>query len=479
MNYFNDLIKALENKDETSAILIMKEHGKELNKYEEFNGNTILTYAIKNRLSLFANTLLKDDILLNIPDAYGNTPLHLAINRDLDHLAVQLIKFKADTSVTNNNGLTALFLALNKGMDNVVEELSNNSTVINQINTFGENALMVCVLKYKETSEKKYNELAKQFINKNIDLYYSNQKQNSSTYKENALTLSLSNDCIDIAKAIIKTGKGINIENKEYKRPITLCIEKGYESLGNAILAHDIELGYTNGDTALTLAIKKDSYGIADSIVTKGALITDKDYDRETPLSLAIKKGLEKLSSKIIDVKYIHDHIGYIVNETDYPLTLAIKCNQLKIAEELILKCKDVAINVYDKNGNSPFALALSKGMDGLCKLMMRNGLNINNFSNEVETHLTMAIKSGRVEIVKDLINNNVAIKPNKKLETPEMICRNLNMTSLLKMLYNNSDYIHKEENNLDNYVNTTPFKLRTEQHKASTEIKKKIKSML
>lgn len=480
MNYFNQLVAALENKDEISAILIMKDHGKVINKYQEFNGNTILTYAIKNRLSLFANSLLKDDLLLNIPDAYGNTPLHLAINRDLEHLAVQLIKFKADTLTNNNSGIAALFLALNKGMQIVVEELVSDSTIINQINNDGQNALMVCITKYKETSDKKYNDLAKLFINKNINLSYSNQIQNTDTYKENALTLAISNECIDIAKCIIKTGKGINIENKEYKRPITLCIEKGYENLGNAILYHNIELGYTiNGDTALTLAIKKDMYGIADNIVTKRALITDKDHNRNTPMSLAIQKGLEKLASKMIDIKYRHDDMSYIVNDTDFALTLAIKCNQLKIAEEIILNCKDIAINVYDKDGNSPFALALSKGLDSLCKLMINNGLKINDYSNEIETHLTMAMKLGRIEIVKDLVKHNVELKSNKKFETPDIICKNYQMNYMLKIINTSSNYIKKEESNLVNQLPVIPFKMRTEQQKASSEVKKKIKSML
>lgn len=480
MNYFNELITALEKKDETAAILIMKEHGNQFNKYEEFNGNTILTYAIKNKLNLFANTLLKDELLLNIPDSFGNTPLHLAINRDLEDLAILLIKFKCDSNIPNNTGITPMFLAIRKGMFPVLEELTNNPDIVNQINPEGNNALLECIYQYKQTSDKEYVDFAKKIIDKNIDLSYSNTIENSITYKQNALTLSLENECVDIAKIIIKTGKGINYENKQGKRPLTLCIEKGYENLGNALLAQNIDLSYMfNGDTPLTLAIKNDCYSIADNIVSNRFLITDRDYDRNYPIGLAIKKGLEKLTSKIIDIQYSHEEVATIANNTDFPLTLAIKYNQLKIAEELILKCKDVAINVYDKDDNSPFALALSKGLDSLCKLMINNGLKINDYSNKIETHLTMAIISGRTEVVKELVNHNVELKQNKRFESPDVICRNYQMTSMLTIIHKNFDLNSHSNFTNDQHSFNNPVKVTNDKYKVSSEVKKKIKNML
>lgn len=480
MNYFNELFTALERKDETSAILIMKEHGHQFNKYEEFNGNTILTYSIKNKLNLFANTLLKDELLVNIPDSFGNTPLHLAINRELDDLAIQLIKFKCDANTPNNNGITPLFLAIKKGMFSVVEELTNNPDIINQINPEGNNALLECISQYKQTSNKAYVDFGKKLIDKNIDLFYFNTIKNSPTYKQNALTFALENECVEIAKIIIKTGKGINHENNEGNRPINLCIEKKYENLGNALLSQNVDLSYMiNSNTPLTLAIKNDCYSIADNIVSKRILITDRDYDRNYPIGLAIEKGLEKLTSKMIDSKYCHEEVATIANNTDFPLTLAIKCNQLKIAEELILKCKDVAINVYDKEGNSPFALALSKGLDGLCKLMINNGLKINDYSDQIETHLTRAIIAGRLEVVKELVNHNVELKQNKRFESPDIICRNYQMTSMLKIIHKNFEFSNQNNNVLENVLSNHSFKNKPDNNKFSSEVKKKIKNML
>lgn len=488
MNYFNQLITALENRQETDAMLIVKENGNEFNKYQEHNGNTILTYAIKNKLPLFSNAMLRDQVLINMPDGYGNYPLHLSINRGYEDLAIQLLKFKANSTVQNNSQMYPFFLALNKGMFNLIDQMLEDPNVINLTNIDGNNALMVCINKFVETKDKQYIDLAKKLIEKGIDLHYSNRAQDTPNYKENALTLAIKSDVIPVAKEIIKIGKGLNIEDKDYKRPITLCIEKGLENLGISLLEHNIELGYTiNGDTALTYSIKQGMYAIADAIVTKRQLIDHADNDGNRPIGLAIERGLVKLTNKLIDIKYANDHVAYIANLEDFPLTLAIKYDQFIIAQDLINKCKGLAINVYDKQEKSPFCLALIKGYDDLCHLMIKNGLDLNKHSNEVETHFTMAIKAARPEVVKALVNKGVDYKANKRGESPENICRALQMTSILNIInknaysspVNNPPIVANKEhfNKKNQPKQESPF--ISDKEKQSAELHRKIKSML
>lgn len=490
MDYFSQLIKALENRQETEAMLIVKEHGSEFNKYQEFNGNTIFTYAIKNKLPLFCNAMLRDQALINMPDGYGSYPLHLAINRDYEDLVVQMLKFKSDPVVQNNSNVYPLFLAINKGMFKLIEQMIENPNVINLTNTDGDNLLMACINKFTETKDKQYVDLAKKIIEKGINLHYSNIIDISPNYKENALTLAIKSDAIHIAKEIIKTGKALNIENKDNKRPIILCIEKGLENLGLSILEYNIDLSYNvDGDTALTLAIKKDMYAIADALLTKSPLIDHCDHQGNRPIGLAIEKGLVKLTNKLIDLKYSKDVLANIANLQEFPLTLAIKHDQFIIAQDLINKCKGLVINVHNKEEKSPFCLALMKGYDDLCQLMIKNGLNMNEYSNNVETHFTMAIKAARPEVVKALVNKGVEYKANKRGESPENICRALQMTSMLNIInknpyeppapINNKPIVASKNNFNKNVPPTTDSPFVSEKEKQSAELHKKIKSML
>lgn len=483
MNYFNELINALEKNDETEAIDIVKNHGKEFNKYQDYKGNTIATFAIKKNLQRFINYILRDEVLINMPDCYGNSPLHLCINRNYDMLALQFLKENIEVNIPNNNGDLALELAMKAGYQEVAKEILKKPKGINLILKNGNTPLLMAL-------ELDMHEIAIDCINNdNSDLEYINKNINAVTYGETALTYAIKKNAIEESKLIIKKDKTLNIPDSIGNTPLFLCIIKSLENVGRLIIERSVDLNYkANKETALTLSIKKEMHGIADSIVTKGQSLEISDGYNKTPLGLAIERGFEKLSIKLIKGS---QNLNVLVTPEETALTLSIKREMYSVADEIVSKGQ--IINIVNKNKEIPFELALNKNFDTLVNKMISKNLLSSNYANDRETYVTYAIKKGKANIVKSLIESGAKLGKNRLGESPLELSTYFKMPHLYDLIKQNiikqgleSDIKTKEikpninfenvKEQVKNYNAPVPM---TEQEKEDIELHKKLRNML
>lgn len=140
------------------------------------------------------------------------------------------------------------------------------------------------------------------------------------------------------------------------------------------------------------------------------------DYEGNTPLHLATRKGDIEFVNTLLEAKYSYIYVNNDNDET--PLDLAIKENNILIVEALLTVDPIHQLKKHNnKNGNTPLHYAISKGRSECASVLIgvKDGsLNLTNKDGNTPVHL--AIQHEQTECASILIGvENKNIKLNLK----------------------------------------------------------------
>jgi len=136
--------------------------------------------------------------------------------------------------------------------------------------------------------------------------------------------------------------------------------------------------------------------------------------DQPTLLMIAIKKGLFEIADFLIDKKADIQAVSkyQAIDGTDIVTTAllsAVQKNNDNLVNKLIKL--NVDLEVQDHQGNSALNLATIKGFDGIIKLLLDQGANIESKNDKKYTPLTNAVINRKLQPIQILCENNADVK--------------------------------------------------------------------
>ncbi|MFH1285562.1 MAG: ankyrin repeat domain-containing protein [Candidatus Micrarchaeota archaeon] len=162
-----------------------------------------------------------------------------------------------------------LFEAVKKeGNDEAVKELIEKGADVNAKEKYGWTVLMLAALNGSlQTAEL--------LIKKGADV---NAKDANGT----TVLMAVAWDDMQIARLLIANGADVNAKDKDGNTALTEAVSRAFPKIAAVLIANgaDVNAKDKNGNTALSWAVtsyflEKDYIGIAESLIDKGAKVTD------------------------------------------------------------------------------------------------------------------------------------------------------------------------------------------------------------
>jgi ankyrin repeat protein len=116
-------LKAIEERDNNTAIPLLEEPGSRVVNYRGNKGDTALHIATRNREPVWVGHLLKKGADPNIGDAKGDTALMIAAAIGFEEAVDYMVRLGARVDTANRRGETALIIAVQQRQPRVVELL--------------------------------------------------------------------------------------------------------------------------------------------------------------------------------------------------------------------------------------------------------------------------------------------------------------------------------------------------------------------
>ena len=344
----------------------------------------------------------------------GENILHYACYCPL--VNVNILKYiiedlKIDVNSLTNQKLTPLQCLCCFSYDSIdaAEYLISKGANIEQLTKENENLLHLSLLNSAITSKfldyliNKLSDFLTEVNNKGeIPLFY-------------AIYSTLSLYIFDLS---VYTNTDVQIKNKhqEYKlntkdqtsmlhaavNNSNITLEKLYFILKKS---KDINSKNSQGDTPLSLAIKKRKTNIAMLLLRNKADPNTNDLNGDTPLMFSVRSDKIEMIKMLLKFKADPNILN---NDSEFSLLLAVKSSNKKALE--ILLDNNARMDVFDKNGNTAFHVACSLNNMEIIKIFVEKGINVNILNKKRETALHIASKKGNLDLVKYLIQNNAVL---------------------------------------------------------------------
>lgn len=138
-----ELVKAITGNDFQSVERLVRENsGFDLNQLLS-DGETFLTYSIKNDFRELRDFLLSKNVNLEKPNVNGHTPLMVAVQSDRGQSVKLLLDLKVDTETKDPQGDTALHLSLKNKKNIPSLSLIKNGANLKTVDAMDRNAFVL------------------------------------------------------------------------------------------------------------------------------------------------------------------------------------------------------------------------------------------------------------------------------------------------------------------------------------------------
>lgn len=223
----------------------------------------VISYIGKPDAEKAKKLIEQDPTLVNAKDKNGATPLHYGMILNSKELMDLVISKGADVNSKDKDGATPLINATEIGCKEAIESLISKGADVNAKGNGG-TPLYIAVL-FSGTDTNKYKELIEFLISKGADV-------NATSDSVLGITPLHWAPNKEIADLLISHGAKVNANNNP---------------------AHVTPLHYA-------VSSKKPSKDLVEFLISKGADVNAKDYQGQTPLDTAKKKGNTEITDILI-----------------------------------------------------------------------------------------------------------------------------------------------------------------------------------
>ena len=389
--------------DDFSVVKKLIENGAETNEVQHESGDNLLQFLIKSEVEEAA-MFMCDHVNLNFKNRQGLTSLHLAAQKGLAKLVTKMLMCGASpntqSGVEEQN--TALHYAIEGNSHDVVKAIvdykflatdDDEKPDFNVKSTSGDSPLSLAM-------SLRHNELVPLLIKGGADVNARNGQDltllHQAIIKEspetaiflldqgadmNALTadqespLQLAIHCRleAVVEALCTRGVSLSAPNNKGDCPLWCALESEQENIASVLVKHGVDTDcWSPGpdsclQSLLHRAIDENNENAAIFLIRSGCDLdsprqagldgpTESSASKESPLHLCCQWGLTKVLQNLIE------H-GASVNCVDVdnktPIHVAIQ-NQHEEIIAMLLRHPAIDLKVRDKQGNTPFATALT-----------------------------------------------------------------------------------------------------------------------
>jgi ankyrin repeat protein len=370
----NNQLKEALNNFNLSEIVKYLSKGADPNTRNEL-GQTALHVIAKSRRIDYMGEIVKKNYAFDtsIQDNQGKTPLHVVIDEGLYAIIPSLMKSQNNVlNIKDNDGITPWNML---SRDVFCPPVILASVILSNIHSGIQDKDGGSLLDWA-FREKKVHAILEMLKSEDFDVNTQDREGRSPlhVFIEGPIP---STDSYTIDYLLSKREVNVNIQDKDGKTPLHLAVKKG-------------EIN------SVSMLLKKE--GIDPSI---------KDHAGKTPLNLLLETKYPSLAKTFGEAD-----INAQDAEGKTLLHLMLEKGDA-MAAFLLMKNKDINLNIQDNEGLAPLHVAVSRGFRYLNHMINAKGINLNIQDNKGLTPLLLAIIEGKNEDIITALLDNDGTTPN------------------------------------------------------------------
>ena len=376
--------------------------------------------------------LLEHKTDVAVRDKRGKTALHYAVGSGYHHSANACLQLLldggADVNVMSKDGETPFSVACSKGLTSAVAQMLEHGAKMDGIS--GKKPPLIGACRDKHVSL--------------VQLLLSNganpDTKEAREYQYPALPLHIAaaDDSSEIVNLLLKHGSNVDITDAHGNTALHYCI-KHYHPRATATQYSDAIKGTINAKSVL------------DILLENGADVNISNNSGETPLYMAVSRGLHDVVSKMLE-KYNGNPNTTSQGETSL-VTACEQCN-VELVDVLLKngadpnqtsvrpsKCRlPLFVAVEQGNSDKIITLLIKAGanVDGCHQLLLDGGADVNVMSKDGETPFSVACSKGLTSAVAQMLEHGAKVDGISGKKPPLIsACRDKNV-SLVQLLLSN-----------------------------------------
>ncbi|HLW72430.1 MAG TPA: ankyrin repeat domain-containing protein [Candidatus Babeliales bacterium] len=400
--HLSPAFKAIK-KDDPRFIRIFTAQQLNLEKHRYHNGETIFTYAIKNKKPKSIQYCAQKTSLSNIANNDNKTPTQLAI--DAENIAVlELLKEHLNDVITDS-GIKPIHYAAREGKYQALDYMTKNNISINEPDRYGNPPLFHAI---DSNDEQMMNHV----------LYLGANIQQCNNQGEDALAIATFNRHLHLMD-VLTTKHKMNVDTRDDKGRTSFMrasIEQNHQTMEKLRnLGANCRITDEMRENALH-KIARNGYQKGAQIILQDdkAALHDKNKDGNTPIMIAVQNGHFLLAQMFLDAGSPHDTINNngatIIHET-------VKKNNKPFLFELLKNTPHQFINHKNNEGETPIFFAAQNNDPDTINMLIHHKAEYRTITTKHGlTPIHYAIIADAFEAIKELEKEGASLS----IDAPE-----------------------------------------------------------
>lgn len=387
---------------ELFEILLLKGADPNLTMEDDFNA---LHIAAEEGHVQIIRLLRKQNLLLNAENNKGLTPLMLAARKGHVKVCEALLKYGAEPNAVNNKEETALQIAVQSGKLEVVKKFAENKQIINFRNKDGE-AILIWLAEFD------YHQAFEVLMKAGADLLATDQ------CGQNAMFIAIHKNNIRIVQMLATHKLLLDSKDMHRNSPLMVAALLEKKQIFEILIKAREDLFTAKEYNVACSSARLGKIEIMEVFAKYKELINSKDDLRMTPLMCAITAGHKPVCEILI--KAGADLLA-TDKEGSNAMHIAVNWEKNEILQMLVVH--KVLINSKDNSGTTPLMLAIRKGHQPSCEVLVKAGADLLATDSYGLNAMHIAVYFAQNEIVQMLAVQNQLINSKNKIgRTPLMI---------------------------------------------------------